>query len=64
LTDYWPSVYITHRDGGHSLYIDSIGNTLAFGTTTGALWLTEDQRNSWQCVPEHLSPIYCVRFVK
>lgn len=52
---------ITYR---HALDIDSTGNTLAFGTTTGSLWVTDDQGDSWQTVSEHLPPIYCVRFEK
>ena len=50
---------LTYR---HGLDIDETGNRLAFGSTTGSLWVTEDQGDSWQCVSEHLPPIYCVRF--
>jgi hypothetical protein len=32
------------------------------GSTTGGLWLSEDAGESWQCVSNHLPPIYCVRF--
>ncbi|MFO0870453.1 MAG: hypothetical protein U0935_16115 [Pirellulales bacterium] len=46
----------------HGLDIDSSGDRLAFGSTTGSLWVTEDQGDSWWCVSEHLPPIYCVRF--
>ena len=46
----------------HALDIDSTGNRLAFGSTTGSLWVTEDQGDSWTAVSEHLPPIYCVRF--
>ncbi len=52
---------ITYR---HALDIDSAGRTLAFGSTTGSLWVSEDQGDSWQTVGEHLPPIYCVRFEK
>jgi hypothetical protein len=48
----------------HGLDIDSTGNRLAFGSTTGSLWVTEDQGESWQTVSEHLPPIYAVRFEK
>jgi hypothetical protein len=48
----------------HGLDIDRGGETLAFGTTTGSLWVSEDQGDSWHCISEHLPPIYCVRFVK
>ena len=46
----------------HGLDIDASGDRLAFGSTTGALWVTEDQGDSWECISEHLPPIYCVRF--
>lgn len=48
----------------HALDIDATGDRLAFGSTTGALWVTEDQGDSWQCVSTHLPPIYCVRFAE
>lgn len=51
---------LTYR---HCLDIDATGDRLAFGTTTGSLWVTEDQGDSWQAVSEHLPPVYCVRFV-
>jgi photosystem II stability/assembly factor-like uncharacterized protein len=50
---------LTYR---HGLDIDDSGNRLAFGSTTGSLWITEDQGDSWQAISEHLPPIYCVRF--
>ncbi|MFI5209890.1 MAG: hypothetical protein ACHQ2E_05555 [Gemmatimonadales bacterium] len=45
------------------LEIDKGGNQLVFGTTTGSIWTSEDQGESWKAVSEHLPPIYCVRFV-
>jgi len=45
----------------HALDIGSNGDVLAFGSTTGSLWVSEDQGDSWQVVSEHLPPIYCVR---
>lgn len=50
---------LTYR---HALSIDETGNSLAFGTTTGSLWVSDDQGDSWQTVAEHLPPIDCVRF--
>lgn len=47
----------------HGLDIDADGATLAFGSTTGNLWLSEDQGDHWLQVSSHLPPIYCVRFV-
>lgn len=51
---------ITYR---HCLDLDAGGNQLVFGTTTGSVWVSEDQGDSWKAVSEHLPPIYCVRFV-
>jgi hypothetical protein len=47
----------------HGLDIDSDGDTLAFGSTTGNLWLSDDQGDTWQQLSTSLPPIYCVRFV-
>jgi hypothetical protein len=46
----------------HALDVDATGNSLAFGSTTGSLWVSDDQGDSWQCVTAHLPPVYCVRF--
>ncbi len=46
----------------HCLDVDASGSRLAFGSTTGSLWTTEDQGDSWNCVTTHLPPIYCLRF--
>ena len=46
----------------HGLDIDESGDRLAFGTTTGNLWVSEDQGDHWQQVSQNLPPIYCVRF--
>jgi hypothetical protein len=46
----------------HALDVDGRGETLVFGSTTGSVWVSEDQGDSWTVVSEHLPPIYCVRF--
>ncbi|MCU7843122.1 MAG: exo-alpha-sialidase [Candidatus Thiodiazotropha sp. (ex Monitilora ramsayi)] len=46
----------------HALDIDSDGERLAFGSTTGSLWISEDQGDHWQSVSHHLPPVNCVRF--
>jgi len=46
----------------HALAVDESGDRLAFGSTTGSLWVSEDQGDSWMTVSTHLPPIYCVRF--
>ena len=39
------------------------GDTLAFGSTTGNLWLSEDQGDHLAKLSStSLPPIYCVRF--
>jgi hypothetical protein len=48
----------------HGLDVDETGNRLAFGSTTGSAWISEDQGDSWQCISTHLPPINCVRFVR
>lgn len=48
----------------HALDVGGRGQSLAFGTTTGSLWVSDDQGDSWQCVSNHLPPVYAVRFVK
>jgi hypothetical protein len=46
----------------HCLDVDSRGERLAFGTTTGNLWISENGGESWTSVTHHLPPIYAVRF--
>ena len=46
----------------HGLDIDAAGECLAFGSTTGNLWVSEDHGDRWQEVSHNLPPIYCVRF--
>lgn len=50
---------LTYR---HALDVDDTGDRLAFGTTTGSLWVSENQGDTWETVSEHLPPVYCVRF--
>lgn len=46
----------------HGLEVDAAGTTLALGSTTGSLFLSDDAGDRWQCVSAHLPPIYAVRF--
>ncbi len=46
----------------HALDIDETGNRLAFGSTTGSLWASENQGDGWSHISAHLPPVYCVRF--
>jgi photosystem II stability/assembly factor-like uncharacterized protein len=47
------------------VYRHALGNSgdrLAFGSTTGNLYVSEDHGESWQTVANNLPPIYSVRF--
>jgi hypothetical protein len=48
----------------HALDVDETGDRLAFGSTTGSLWISEDGGDSWQTVSSNLPPVYAVRFEK
>jgi hypothetical protein len=42
--------------------LDVSQERLAFGTTTGNLFVSDDRGDSWVCVDQHLPPIYSARF--
>jgi photosystem II stability/assembly factor-like uncharacterized protein len=46
----------------HALALDAGGERLAFGSTTGGLWVSENQGDSWACVTHTLPPVYAVQF--
>ena len=46
----------------HGLDVDETGDSLAFGSTTGSLWTSDDQGDSWATISNHLPPIFAVRF--
>jgi photosystem II stability/assembly factor-like uncharacterized protein len=46
----------------HALAITDDGDALAFGSSTGNLWVTADQGDHWHTVAQHLPPIYSVRY--
>ncbi|MEQ8319481.1 MAG: hypothetical protein RH946_04395 [Rhodospirillales bacterium] len=46
----------------HALGIDETGNQLAFGSTSGGLWVSEDGGESWYAPDCRLPPVACVRF--
>jgi hypothetical protein len=46
----------------HALAVDDSGERLAFGSTTGGLWMSEDQGDSWRLLSAHLPPIHAVCF--
>ena len=48
----------------HALDVDETGDRLAFGSTTGSLWVSDDGGDSWQTVSSNRPPVYAVRFEK
>jgi photosystem II stability/assembly factor-like uncharacterized protein len=46
----------------HALALDETGDWLAFGSTTGNLWVSENQGDDWACVSNTLPPVHAVRF--
>ncbi len=46
----------------HALDVDAVGERLAFGSTTGSVWISEDQGDSWQSLTQNLPPVHAVRF--
>jgi hypothetical protein len=62
LTRGLPQEHAYHLVYRHALDVDETGNRLAFGSTTGSLWITEDGGDSWRTVSSNLPPIYAVRF--
>lgn len=45
----------------HCMDIDSTGNLLVFGSTTGNVYVSENGGAAWQKLDEHLPPVYAVR---
>ena len=46
----------------HGLDVAADGTTLAFGSTTGSVWISEDQGDAWRALSHHLPPVSAVRF--
>jgi len=46
----------------HALDVDASGERLAFGSTTGGLWISEDGGDSWATIDARLPPVAVVRF--
>ena len=45
----------------HALAVSADGNTLAMGSTTGGLWVSEDAGVTWRCLSRDLPPVAVVR---
>jgi photosystem II stability/assembly factor-like uncharacterized protein len=54
-----PSFDLVYR---HGLAIDASGERLAFASTTGGLWLTENGGDDWTMLPTRLPPVLAVAF--
>lgn len=46
----------------HALDVHHSGNTLAFGTTTGNLYVSDDEGDSWSLINGNLPPVYALAF--
>ena len=46
----------------HGLVVADDGRTLAMGSTTGGLWVSEDAGAGWRCLSRDLPPIAVLRF--
>lgn len=57
-----PQEHAYHLVYRHCLDVTGDGKTLAFGSTTGSVWISEDGGDSWSRLSADLPPIYCVRF--
>lgn len=57
-----PQKHAYHLVYRHCLDVTGDGNTLAFGSTTGSVWISENGGDSWKRLSAELPPIYCVRF--
>lgn len=57
-----PQEHAYHLVYRHALAVSDDGRTLAFGSTTGSVWISEDGGDSWDRLSAELPPVYVVRF--
>lgn len=57
-----PQEHAFHLVYRHCLDVSGDGRTLAFGSTTGSVWISEDSGDSWKRLSAELPPVYCLRF--
>ncbi|MEZ5856855.1 MAG: hypothetical protein R3D67_19730 [Hyphomicrobiaceae bacterium] len=62
LTNGLPQVHAYDVVYRHALALDVSGDRLAFGSTTGGLWVSENQGDNWQMISHTLPPVYAVTF--
>jgi BNR/Asp-box repeat len=48
----------------HALDVDASGERIAFGSTSGGLWISDDGGESWTMPEARLPPVACVRFAQ
>ncbi len=46
----------------HALAVDETGEVLAMGSTTGALWFSQNGGEDWDLINAHLPPVYAISF--
>ncbi len=57
-----PQDHAYHVVYRHALAVAPDGQTLAFGSTTGSVWISENGGDTWERLSADLPPIYCLRF--
>lgn len=62
LTAGLPQRHAYHLAFRHAMDIDSTGDELVFGTTTGSLFISKDGGESWRRISAELPPIHAVCF--
>jgi hypothetical protein len=62
LRDGLPQIHAYDLVWRHALAVDESGDRLAFGSTSGGLWISEDGGNRWTAPDCRLPPIMAVRF--
>ncbi|MCM2251840.1 MAG: exo-alpha-sialidase, partial [Ramlibacter sp.] len=69
------SSFLTHGEGlpqhdayhlvyRHALVTSADGRTLAMGSTTGGLWVSENAGASWECLSHDLPPVAVLRLAQ
>ena len=62
LSDGLPQTHAYDLVYRHALAVDESGDRLAFGSTTGGFWISEDGGESWAAPDCRLPPVAAVRF--
>ena len=62
LTDGLPQEHAYDLVFRHALDVSGCGERVAFGSTTGGLWVSENGGDRWELISANLPPIYQVAF--